>query len=188
MARVIRAGLDAREEDRETLESILQEAILHELPLLQRGLALLAVSGVVAPLLGLLGTVTGMIEVAAIEPMFEKAAAITGKIRHAFYIGADTLTERKNLARFENAARKNSIRMSSRLVPTMSEWIEAYKLAQQADLIIIGSHSKRGPLDVGLGSTASALNHDLPATVLMVRPMAEEQERVKELQELLKPG
>jgi len=59
---VIRAGLDARGETRTTLESVLQESILHELPRLKRGLALLAVFGAVAPLLGLLGTVTGMIE------------------------------------------------------------------------------------------------------------------------------
>jgi nucleotide-binding universal stress UspA family protein len=49
-----------------------------------------------------------------------------------------------------------------------------------ADLVIIGSHSKRGPLDVGLGSTASALAHDLPATVLMVRPRAGEREQTRE--------
>jgi biopolymer transport protein ExbB len=59
---VIEAGLSARHEDRETLESILQEAILRELPRLERGLSPLAIFGAVAPLLGLLGTVTGMIE------------------------------------------------------------------------------------------------------------------------------
>ena len=62
VARVVHAGLAAREENREIQESILEEAIIHELPLLQRGLAMLAVFGAVAPLLGLLGTVTGMIE------------------------------------------------------------------------------------------------------------------------------
>ena len=62
MARVVRAGLDVRHEHREVVESVLQEAVLHELPLMQRGLAMLAVIGAVAPLLGLLGTVTGMIE------------------------------------------------------------------------------------------------------------------------------
>jgi biopolymer transport protein ExbB len=60
---VLEAGLKARHEDRETLESILQEAILRELPRVERGLSVLAVLGAVAPLLGLLGTVTGMIDV-----------------------------------------------------------------------------------------------------------------------------
>ncbi len=57
----MRAGLLARHENREVLESILQEAILKELPRLERALPLLNIMGAVAPLLGLLGTVTGMI-------------------------------------------------------------------------------------------------------------------------------
>lgn len=58
---VLRAGLNARGEERETQESILQEAILKELPRLERFLPALNIMGAVAPLLGLLGTVTGMI-------------------------------------------------------------------------------------------------------------------------------
>jgi biopolymer transport protein ExbB len=58
---VIRDGINARKEDRETLESVLQESILRELPRLERGMSVVAVFGAVAPLLGLLGTVTGMI-------------------------------------------------------------------------------------------------------------------------------
>jgi len=85
--------------------------------------------------------VTGMIEVAAIEPMFEKAAAISGKIKHAFYIGADTLTEQKNLRRFQEAGTRKNIRITSRLVPTMEEWADAYAEAQDADLVIIGSNA-----------------------------------------------
>jgi nucleotide-binding universal stress UspA family protein len=50
-----------------------------------------------------------------------------------------------------------------------------------ADLLIIGSHSKRGPLDVGLGSTASALLRDLETTVITVRPTEAEQEKAHEL-------
>jgi biopolymer transport protein ExbB len=58
---VLRAGIGARREDRETLESVLQESILKEMPRLERGISVMAVLGAIAPLLGLLGTVTGMI-------------------------------------------------------------------------------------------------------------------------------
>ncbi|RME35745.1 MAG: MotA/TolQ/ExbB proton channel family protein [Gammaproteobacteria bacterium] len=50
-------GLDA-----ETLGLKLDEAILRELPVVQRGLGTLSILAAVAPLLGLLGTVTGIIE------------------------------------------------------------------------------------------------------------------------------
>ncbi len=59
---VLAAGLAGRHEDRETLESILQEAILREVPRLEQSLSVLAILGAIAPLLGLLGTVTGMID------------------------------------------------------------------------------------------------------------------------------
>lgn len=59
---VLRKGLEARDERREVLETILQEAILKELPRLERFLPFLGMLGAVAPLLGLLGTVTGMID------------------------------------------------------------------------------------------------------------------------------
>ena len=58
---VLRSGLGARNENRETLESILQESILKELPRLERFLPALNIMGAIAPLIGLLGTVTGMI-------------------------------------------------------------------------------------------------------------------------------
>ena len=59
---VLRKGLLARGERREVLETVLQEAILKELPRLERFLPILGMLGAVAPLLGLLGTVTGMID------------------------------------------------------------------------------------------------------------------------------
>jgi biopolymer transport protein ExbB len=50
-----------KEADLETLEMKLDEAVLKELPKLEQGLSLLKLLAAVAPLLGLLGTVTGMI-------------------------------------------------------------------------------------------------------------------------------
>ena len=67
---VLEAGVRSRNEERETLESILQEAILREIPRVERGLAVLAILGVVAPLLGLLGTVTGMIDTFRVITLF----------------------------------------------------------------------------------------------------------------------
>ena len=49
--------------DLETLEMKLDEAVLKELPSLEKGLSLIKLLAAVAPLLGLLGTVTGMISV-----------------------------------------------------------------------------------------------------------------------------
>jgi biopolymer transport protein ExbB len=58
---VLRDGIKARREDRETQENVLQESILREIPRLEKGLSVMAALGAISPLLGLLGTVTGMI-------------------------------------------------------------------------------------------------------------------------------
>lgn len=63
LGRVISAYHENRAADVETLELKLDEAILREVPALERGITLIRVVSVVAPLLGLLGTVTGMIQV-----------------------------------------------------------------------------------------------------------------------------
>jgi len=85
--------------------------------------------------------VTGMIEVAAVQPLFEKSSAIAGKISHASYIGADTLTEAKNLSRFKQAAKELNIELSSKLSKTARQWIHSYKQAQKSQLIIMGSNA-----------------------------------------------
>ena len=59
--RVLRATLQNLKREREHLEDIISEAILHETPTLDRFGSTIMVLAAVAPLLGLLGTVTGMI-------------------------------------------------------------------------------------------------------------------------------
>lgn len=61
VARVMRAGLEKVETGGDIVEESLREAALAELPQLERFLSTIAVLATVAPLLGLLGTVTGMI-------------------------------------------------------------------------------------------------------------------------------
>lgn len=59
--RVMQAGLHYRNLPREEMENALQEAILKEIPPMERFLSTLGMLAAIAPLLGLLGTVTGMI-------------------------------------------------------------------------------------------------------------------------------
>ncbi len=60
-SRVVSATLRNLERDRDHLEDIVAESILHESPVLNRFGAVIMVIAAVTPLLGLLGTVTGMI-------------------------------------------------------------------------------------------------------------------------------
>ena len=62
LGRVIKVYHDNREIDTETLELKLGEAILIEMPSLTRYINIIQVISIVAPLMGLLGTVIGMIE------------------------------------------------------------------------------------------------------------------------------
>ena len=62
LGRVMAAYESNRDADTETIELKLSEAALKEMPGLTKGLLLIKVISVVAPLMGLLGTVTGMIQ------------------------------------------------------------------------------------------------------------------------------
>ncbi|MFT6958340.1 MAG: biopolymer transport protein ExbB [Halieaceae bacterium] len=61
LGRVLKIHQDNPSMDTETLELKLSEGVLKETPKLQSGLTLLKIIAAVAPLMGLLGTVTGMI-------------------------------------------------------------------------------------------------------------------------------
>jgi biopolymer transport protein ExbB len=61
LGRVLKIHQDNPTMDTETLELKLSEGVLKETPKLERGLTLLKIIAAVAPLMGLLGTVTGMI-------------------------------------------------------------------------------------------------------------------------------
>jgi biopolymer transport protein ExbB len=61
IARVLRAVLDGAHRTRDELERVIDEAILRETPVIDRFASALVVITAGAPLLGLLGTVTGMI-------------------------------------------------------------------------------------------------------------------------------
>ncbi|MGY8640191.1 MAG: MotA/TolQ/ExbB proton channel family protein [Verrucomicrobiales bacterium] len=58
---ILARGIELRDQPREDVEEALYEKYLAAQPPLQKGLALIAIASATAPLLGLLGTVTGMI-------------------------------------------------------------------------------------------------------------------------------
>jgi len=62
LGRVLLAWKENQEADLDTLERKIDEAVVKEVPRLQRGLSIIKILAVIAPLLGLLGTVTGMIQ------------------------------------------------------------------------------------------------------------------------------
>lgn len=129
--------------------------------------------------------VTGMIEVAPIVPMLEHAGDIAHGMRSAFYIGADTLTEQKNLDRFQDAAKELGIALEYQLVGTTEEWVEAYARAQQTDVVVMGSNAGIDDWDHDralagvLASTRrlSVTNHGwmMPYTIMGVTKVPEEQ-------------
>jgi len=61
LGRVILAASQSNEQESDNLELLLDEAITREVPALESGLSMIKLLAAVAPLLGLLGTVTGMI-------------------------------------------------------------------------------------------------------------------------------
>lgn len=62
LGRVLKTYFDNTSVDQETMELKLDEAILKEIPKIERGIAFVKVGAAVGPLLGLLGTVQGMIQ------------------------------------------------------------------------------------------------------------------------------
>jgi ABC-type uncharacterized transport system substrate-binding protein len=128
---------------------------------------------------------TGIIEIAPIEPLFERIRQIQGTIANAFYIGAKTNTEAKNLARFEKQAERKNIVLNHGLATTTDEWIDFYQQAQQHDVIIVGSNAGINDWNPEKVSAAvnqytrvlSVTNHDwmMPYTILGLTKIPEEQ-------------
>jgi len=83
--------------------------------------------------------VTGMIEVAPIRRLLKQALEIVPGAKRAFYIGADTLTESKNLERFRAATQRYDLSLEHRLVSSTEDWLAAHREAQAYDVVILGS-------------------------------------------------
>lgn len=82
---VLEEGIEHRRAEREHLEEVMNERIMAQIPPLEKWLPFLAVAAAAAPLLGLLGTVTGMIRTFNLVTIFGtgQARLLSGGISEA---------------------------------------------------------------------------------------------------------
>ena len=73
VARILKQGILKHDRPRDEIKETLNDAALHEVPLLEKNLGVLSTVAHITPLLGLLGTVSGMI--ACFQVIQEKASA-----------------------------------------------------------------------------------------------------------------
>ena len=129
--------------------------------------------------------VTGMLEIAPIQPSLERAVQIVPDLRRAFYIGADTLTESKNLKRYEDAAANLGLKMDHALADSTESWLAAYRKAQDYDLVVLGSNAgindwdqdqvRAGVLQHTRKLSVTNMQWMMPFTVLGLTKVPEEQ-------------
>ncbi len=74
IAHVIKAGILKHDRSRQEIKEAIEEAGVYEVPRLERNLGVLATIAHISPLLGLLGTVTGMVR--AFQTIQEKASML----------------------------------------------------------------------------------------------------------------
>lgn len=94
LARIVQAGLEKEQRGRKEIEESVREAGSLEVPLLEKNLKVLGTIAAVAPLLGLLGTVIGMIKafnVIALQGVGEPGA-LAGGISEALITTATGLS------------------------------------------------------------------------------------------------
>jgi ABC-type uncharacterized transport system substrate-binding protein len=128
---------------------------------------------------------TGMVEVAPVEPLFDKVETLLTNHRRGFYLGADTATERKNLQRLQEVAERRGLRLDHRLVDTTDAWLAEFRAAQSYDFVILGSNSGINDWDAvkALGGVSrvsqrlSLTNHEwmMPYAMLGLTKVPEEQ-------------
>ena len=74
IARILKAGILKHDRPRTDIKEAIEDAAVHEVPQLEKNLGVLATIAHVTPLLGLLGTVTGMLR--AFQVIEQKATAL----------------------------------------------------------------------------------------------------------------
>ena len=128
--------------------------------------------------------VTGIVEVAPIQPMIREGLALASGGTRAVYLGASTLTEQKNYERIAEVAGEFGVTLERLAVETLERWKEAFDEAQDYDFVIMGSYSGITRWDIDEASAhavartrrPSLTNHDwmMPVTAIGYTKLPEE--------------
>ena len=85
--------------------------------------------------------VTGILEVLPINGLFKLATEIVPG-RNAIFIGDNTITDKKDLLRFQNFSKSININLDHKLVDNVSQWKDIYLKAQNDyDFVILGHNA-----------------------------------------------
>ncbi len=85
--------------------------------------------------------VTGIVEVAPVKTMLEEAFDLSGQGRKALYIGASTLSEKKNFERIKIDANHLNIEIEAIHTSHFSQWKNALKKSSEYDFVVMGSNA-----------------------------------------------
>lgn len=85
--------------------------------------------------------VTGIVEVAPVNTMLQQAFTISEGGRRALYIGADTLSEKKNYDRIHDVAKELNINIVAMFPSRFQHWQTAMKVSERYDFVVMGSNA-----------------------------------------------
>ena len=85
--------------------------------------------------------VTGMVEVAPIQPLYEVSRNISGQVNSVTYLGANTFSEKKNSKRVASVMKKLGVKYNLVLADTFDDWKRMFSTAQSSDFIMLGSNA-----------------------------------------------
>lgn len=141
---------------------------------------------------------TGIVEVAPVRTMLETAISISkgdldkdgnnnegSRTLRALYIGASTLSEKKNFNRIELETEELNLNITAKFTPHFQHWEKALSSSNNYDFIILGSNAgieawddqRAGKAAISLTKGISVTNHKwmMPYTTLGFTKIASEQ-------------
>ncbi len=83
--------------------------------------------------------VTGMIEVAPIQPLIKEARSLLPKARQLAFLAADVPTQHKEVERLQKVATDEGLTLSVKLVDSFDAWKKGFEQVQGTELVILGN-------------------------------------------------